>query len=55
MSMIKWRNETSHNYSGEIAETAIDRICNVFYPLMVDYYHKMANLSPHAQPDLFNQ
>ena len=32
MDMIKSRNETSHNYNGDIASDVVDNILNVFYP-----------------------
>ncbi len=53
MEMIKWRNETSHNYNGEVADTAIDNIRQTFYPLMVTFCHKMASLMPGVYTDLF--
>lgn len=45
MDMIKSRNETSHNYNGEIAVEVVDKVINGFYPLLVDFYQKMKNLS----------
>ena len=53
MNMIKWRNETSHNYDGVIAETVLNNVCNVFYPVMVDYYYTMRKFSDNIQQDLF--
>jgi len=55
MDMIKWRNETSHNYNGEVADAAINKIVCSFYPLMLSFYHKMASLSPNNPADLFMQ
>lgn len=54
MGMIKWRNETAHNYNGEVADAAIEEIIQHFYPLMVAYYHKMNTLSSHSPNDLFH-
>lgn len=53
MGMIKWRNETAHNYDGEVADAAIEEITQRFYPLMVEYYHKMNSLSNLTPIDLF--
>jgi len=53
MGMIKWRNETAHNYDGEVADAAIEEITQRFYPLMVEYYHKMNSFSNLTPIDLF--
>ena len=39
MDMIKSRNETSHNYNGDIASDVVDNILNVFYPELTAFYY----------------
>lgn len=53
MDMIKWRNETAHNYNGEIAQEAISRIVNDFFPLMVAFLKRMEKLSTTSPTDMF--
>lgn len=53
MDMIISRNETSHNYSGEIAEEVLENIINRYYPLLVDFYQKMNALSTLSPNDIF--
>lgn len=55
MEMIKWRNETAHNYNGEVADNAINKITTTFFPLMVDFYHNMKARSRNIPIDMFNQ
>lgn len=55
MDMIKSRNETSHNYNGEIAVEVVEKIINGFYPLLTDFYQKMKNLSTLIPNDMFAQ
>lgn len=55
MDMIKSRNETSHNYNGDIAEEVAENIVNRYYPLLVDFYQKMSNLSSLTPNDIFAQ
>lgn len=53
MDMIKSRNETLHNYDGDVAEEVADKIINLFYPLLAEFYHKMTNLSALTPNDMF--
>ncbi len=55
MEMIKWRNETSHNYDGEIADTAIILVLEGFYPLMVAFCGKMEQLASGLSGGLFEK
>lgn len=55
MDMIKSRNETSHNYNGDIAEEVVENIVNRYYPLLADFYQKMSNLSSLTPNDIFAQ
>lgn len=55
MDMIKSRNETSHNYNGDIAEEVAENIVNRYYPLLADFYQKMSNLSSLTPNDIFAQ
>lgn len=53
MGMIKWRNETAHNYDGEIAAEALGMISDSFYPAMQEFYHRMDSISANTPKDLF--
>lgn len=53
MDMIKSRNETSHNYDGEIAVETVEKILGRFYPLLAEFYQKMNNLSALTPNDMF--
>lgn len=53
MDMIKSRNETSHNYNGDIASDVVDNILNVFYPELTAFYYKMNELSTSTPNDIF--
>lgn len=55
MDMIRWRNETAHNYDGEMADSAIDSVLNSFYPAMVAFCLKMDSLSTLTTDDLFKE
>lgn len=55
MNMIRSRNETSHTYDGEVADEAINRIVNEYYPSMLEFQQKMAYISTSTPKDLFNQ
>lgn len=55
MDMIKSRNETSHTYDGDVAEAVVTRVLGEFYPLMLAFYNKMAELSALTPNDLFAQ
>lgn len=55
MNMIKSRNETSHNYNGDIAEEVVKDIVERYYPLLVDFYQKMNTLSATTPNDIFAQ
>lgn len=55
MEMIKWRNETAHNYNGEVADSAIEIVKNKFFPLMIEFDQKMKMLWDSSHQDLFNQ
>lgn len=53
MDMIKSRNETSHNYNGDIADDVVDNILNVFYPELMAFYYKMNELATTTPNDIF--
>ena len=53
MDMIKSRNETSHNYNGDIACDVVDNILNVFYPELTAFYYKMNELATSTPNDIF--
>lgn len=53
MDMIKSRNETSHNYNGDIASDVVDNILNVFYPELTAFYYKMNELATSTTNDIF--
>lgn len=53
MDMIKSRNETSHNYNGDIASDVVDNILNVFYPELIAFYYKMNELATSTPNDIF--
>ena len=55
MNMIRSRNEKSHTYDGEVADEAINRIVNEYYPSMLEFQQKMAYISTSTPKDLFNQ
>lgn len=55
LEMIKWRNETSRNYDGEIADTAIDLVVERFYPLLVAFCARMEHLASGLSAGLFEQ
>lgn len=46
MDMIRSRNETSHNYNGDIANGVIENIIGRFYPCMTDFLYKMNHYCP---------
>lgn len=54
MKMIRSRNETSHNYSGTIADAIIDSILNVFYPQMIKLDSVFDSLSSLSSQNLFS-
>ena len=55
MDMIKSRNETSHNYNGDIADETVEAIVNRFFPLLSLFYRHMDNLSAQTPNDIFAQ
>lgn len=55
MAMIRSRNETSHTYDGDVAETAVANILNVFYPQLLAFFNKMQSLSALTPDDMFAQ
>lgn len=54
MQMIKSRNETSHNYNGDVADDVIENILNLFFPEMVKLDAKFEKLSKVTPNSLFN-
>ena len=52
MNSIEDRNLTSHNYDDETAEEIYEAIVNVYYPLFLDFEHRMLPLSG-LEPTLF--
>lgn len=54
MDMIKSRNETSHTYDGDVADAVVTRMLYEFYPLMLAFYNKMAELSALPPNDLLH-
>jgi nucleotidyltransferase substrate binding protein (TIGR01987 family) len=54
MQMIKSRNETSHNYNGDVADDVIENILNLFFPEMVKLDGKFETLSKVTPNSLFN-
>lgn len=55
MSMIKSRNDTSHTYNEETAESIIDEIINVYAELFNKFESKMEQLKSGIQQDLFGK
>lgn len=55
MDMIKSRNETSHNYDGDVANGVVKNVIGRFYPLMQQFHDKMKSLSASSPTDLFAQ
>jgi nucleotidyltransferase substrate binding protein (TIGR01987 family) len=55
IDMLKSRNETAHNYDGSIADSAISKVCDVFYPEMLKFYNKMQGLSHSHSNDIFSE
>lgn len=53
MDMIKSRNETSHNYNGEIANDVVTNILDVYYPHLAAFFYKMNQLSITTPNDIF--
>lgn len=54
MNMIKSRNETSHNYNGEIADEVVGYVINDFFPALKAFYLKIKNLSQLSPNDIFS-
>lgn len=54
MDMIKSRNETSHNYDGTVAETAVANILSRYYPLLLAFHDRMRSLSALSPNDIFS-
>lgn len=53
MDMIKSRNETSHNYDGEIADTVVEKILNDYFPELAAFDSRMDSLSSSTMAKLF--
>lgn len=53
MDMINARNTTSHTYDGDVAESIIKKIIEVFYPEMVKFHDKMENRKTNGDLKLF--
>lgn len=53
MEMIRSRNETSHVYDNDKAETVADRVLTVYYPQMLAFYTRMQTLSALSPNDMF--
>ncbi len=55
MAMIRSRNETSHNYDGEVADSVVTNIVDKYYPLLLDFYQKMQDKSANTPDDIFSK
>lgn len=53
MDMIKSRNETSHNYDGEIADTVVEKILNDYFPELAAFDSRMDSLSSSTMAKLY--
>lgn len=52
MEMIKSRNNTAHNYDGDVSNDVLVAVTERYFPLMHAFYLRMAALSPTAEQHL---
>lgn len=55
MDMIRSRNETSHNYDGDIADNVVRKVTEQYFPQMQSFLFRMQGLASTQENDLFEK